>query len=135
MRASIPLSVAARAGTIIPAYWCRREKNRIAARDSRARKMQTLVNLRTDVASLHNANEQLKAKISEVTEQATVAQQLYWQLKVKISITNVTLFQQPEKVGQVSVLVSEQPQKPFNCLSNFPNFADHLQNPRPSGEY
>lgn len=64
---------------------CRREKNRIAARESRARKLQCLTNLQTDVAALHNANEVLRQRIDEVTEQAAMAQQLFAQLKVLYS--------------------------------------------------
>lgn len=61
---------------------CRREKNRIAARQSRARKLQCLMSLQTDVAALQHANALLQAKIEEVAEQATDAQRHYLHLKV-----------------------------------------------------
>ena len=44
--------------------------------------MQCMANLQSDVAALQSANAMLHARIEQVVEQATVAQQHYQQLRV-----------------------------------------------------
>lgn len=60
----------------------RREKNRIAARDSRARKLQCLTNLQKDLTALKNANADIENQLSQVQAKASVVQQDHNTLKV-----------------------------------------------------
>ena len=51
---------------------CRREKNRIAARVSRARKAESLHGLQRDLANLRVANAELRQRVDQVSKHAEI---------------------------------------------------------------
>ena len=63
----------------------RREKNRIAAQASRARKLKSLLNLQHDMETLQRANASMLEQLSQIQAKAVVAKQSHMTLKVSDS--------------------------------------------------